>query len=300
MVQVANIIGSSGGVTRSQAFRWMHPAVAAAYFACVLVLSMAALHPVLCAISLAAALVFGIVCRGGAAVGKSLLWCAPLVVLVAILNPFFSAQGSTELGRLLGYPVYVESLAFGTTMGLLMCSTIVWMQNAAAVISMEDTMGLVGRALPLVGLMMSMIARLIPRYVRRGNMLAQLQSANTCARQNGVARAGQAGRRFGVLMAWSMEDSLVTGDAMLARGWRTDVRRSTYERRTLNRLDVAALCVVLAGALLAAGGAWQVCHGFAFYPVVSALRPHVGMGAYTAYMMLACLFEIGEVLRWRR
>ena len=52
-------------------------------------------------------------------------------------------------------------------------------------------------------------------------------------------------------MGWSMEDSLETASAMKARGWGAAVRRTTYARHRFRRLDVAALAVGGALALLA-------------------------------------------------
>ena len=56
--------------------------------------------------------------------GKSLLLIAPLAVLVSLLNPFFSASGSTQVGSLFGYPLYAESLAYGACMGAMMAAGI--------------------------------------------------------------------------------------------------------------------------------------------------------------------------------
>lgn len=299
--RLLNAIGASGTPSRSQAFRLYHAIVPAVLFAALLLLSMAAFHPVLCAISLCGALAFGLICRGAKAVGKSLMWALPLFALVALLNPLFSALGTTQLGTFLGYPLYQESLAYGICMGLLMCSVVVWMQNAATVITMEDTMSLVGNVAPVIGLMMSMIARLIPRYLTRGNYLASIQSANTSATPATSADALHRGRRrFGTLLSWSMEDSLITADAMAARGWQAQRTRSSYQRRTMRSSDIGALCVIALIVACAVWGAWHVAQGFNFYPRMDAIQLHPGMVAYALCMFLPCIFEGVERLLWRR
>lgn len=293
-------VGFSGTNTRSRAFRWHHPAVPAMLFALVLVCSMAAFHPALCGISLAGALIFGLVCRGPVAVGKSLLWAVPLVVLVAFLNPFFSAFGTTQIGSMLGYPLYQESLAYGLCMGTLMCSVLVWMQNAAAVLTMEDIMALVGRVTPVVGLMMSMIARLVPHYISRAHHLSSVRAANSCVPSTVSSNAARGARQFGALLSWSMEDSLISADSMAARGWRADIRRTSYERMPFSRRDAYALVGVCIVGLLAGWGAWQTMQGFSFYPEITPIPIRAGMCAYALLMALPCFFEGMEALQWRR
>ncbi len=77
------------------AFDLFHPVVAFGYFAVMFALSMTAMQPVYLAISLASVLSYSAVLRGWRATGRSLLWQLPLVAVVALANPLFSASGST-------------------------------------------------------------------------------------------------------------------------------------------------------------------------------------------------------------
>ena len=294
-------IASTGAVRTSRAFDAVHPAVPALFFAAALVLCMAFLHPVLGALSLAGALAYSLLARGVRATGASLAMLVPLVVLVAAFNPFFSAQGETLVAQLLGRPLYAESLAFGVCMGLMLGSALLWLQNAAAALRFEDVLVLCGRAAPTLAFALSAMARLVPRYLRRGRQIAAVQQACTCARKahNGAGPASAA-RRFVVLAASSMEDSLVSANSIAARGWNSGVRRSFYERVRFSRPDALwCVCVAALGAL-AAVAAWRVCAGFAFYPHMTALSWQPEYLAWALFFALPVLLEAKEVLSWKR
>ena len=54
---------------------------------------------------------------------KQLIWYAPIIILMTVINPFFSASGSTVLYSFGHTQLYVESLVYGATSGLVLVST---------------------------------------------------------------------------------------------------------------------------------------------------------------------------------
>ena len=213
------------------AFDRYHPVVAFCYFAVLLVVEMAAMQPVYLAISFSAALACSVLLRGARATGRTLAWQLPLVAVIALANPLFSASGSTEIFRLGVRAFYLESFAFGACMGLMLATVLLTLESASRVFTSDRVMALFGNAAPTVGLMLSMTARLVPQFVRRGTDIGGVQRACTAARppvgesegdDAPRARRGAALRDnlrlSSVLMGWSMEDSLETASAMKARG----------------------------------------------------------------------------------
>ncbi len=164
------------------AFDAQHPNIALAYFGAVLALAMAAPHPLLLAISFAAALLCGVWLRGSGRVARSLAWQLPLIAIIVAINPLFSSTGTTELFRIGAQAVYAEGYANAATMALLLVCVMQWFSNADAVLVSDKVMGTLGRVLPTVGLMLSMVMRLIPRFVRRGRTINAALGACTAAR----------------------------------------------------------------------------------------------------------------------
>lgn len=164
------------------AFDNFHPALALVYFAVALVLAMAAPHPILLALSFAVATLYGVWLRGGRAVARSFARQLPLLAVIVAVNPLFSFTGTTELFRIGTQAVYAEGYANAATMALLLLCVMQWFANADAVLGSDKVMGALGGILPTISLMISMIMRLIPQFVRRGHAISNALNACTAAR----------------------------------------------------------------------------------------------------------------------
>lgn len=273
----------------------LHSGVQAAFYLAVCVLTMSAFHPVLVAISFFAGVACSMLQRGVRNTLSSFAWQLPLVLLICVANPLFSASGSTELLRVGVVVVYSESLAYGACMGLLFVSTLLWLGCAFRVLTFDKIMALTGNAAPTVTLMLSMTGRLVPELVRRGKLVSDVQEACTAAhaeagRKNRLKRT----RLMSVLVGWSLEDSLETADTMRARGWSRYRKRSVYRRRAFRRRDAMALFFVVALAVLDVVVAVQMVSSFSFYPTMAPLVFDL------RYVLYALLFALPSlVMLWR-
>ena len=288
-------------------FATCHPVVPAVYVAVTLVLTMACMQPVLIGLSLLGALSFSCTVRGVAPTMGMLRWQIPVIILISLVNPLFSASGSTELLRIGAHAVYAESLAYGASMGALFVASVTWFMGAAELLPFDRVMALLGNAAPTVTLMISMAMRLIPRFVRQGKTIDSVQRvARSCAFASFAGQSPRADRHLdlrlrlrlsSVLMGWTMEDSLETADAMRARGWGAAARRTTYTRFRFGARDAWALVLIAAFALVAMLLGYVATTQFAFYPTMPALVPWWGYVPYAAWMLLpSILFAIERLL----
>lgn len=282
------------------AFDGLHPVVPAAYFCGVIMVTMLAFQPVCVGISLAGALACSLAQRGCASTLRGLRWQLPVALLVALANPLFSASGSTLLLRLGPVAVYAESLAYGACMGSVLVAAVLWFEDASRSLTSDKLMALTGGVWPTVTLMASMTARLVPELVRRGREVSGAESACTAARPSTAAgRASSRIRTSGVLMGWSLEDSLVTADSMRARGWGAAERRTSYRLYRFADRDSAALVGVVTLVAAAGVAAWIASSGFRFYPVETALSPWWGYAPVAALAFLPSALALGGRLGWR-
>lgn len=281
-------------------FHSYHPAVAFSFLACALVLTMACLQPLYVAVSLVGALACSAVCRGGRATLLSLRWVVPLCLVVAAANPFFVASGSTELFHVGQRAVYLEALAYGLCSGGMFAAVFLWFASYAACMDSENSLALFGNVLPVVTLMVSQVLRLVPQFVSRGRAVAAVQDAASSAAPRGKRDVARGRMRIAsVLMGWGMEDALERSDAMRARGYDCGVRRSTYCRYRLGAADAAVLGVIFALAATGAAGAWAVCSGYSFYPVMDASGPWWCALPYALLMTLPPVLWLKDWLQWR-
>ena len=212
------------------AFSMSHPAVPALYMVLTLGLTMFSMQPVLIALSLAGGLAYGLATRGAARTLGALRWQLPVILIIAVLNPLFSASGSTELFRIGMRAVYLESMVYGLCMGGLFVASVLWFEAAASMLEYDKVLALFGNAAPVVALMISMCMRLIPQFLRRGRTVLAVQNAIDVPGRAPTDPVRSRLRASSVLMGWGMEDSLERADAMRSRGWGAASRRTTYAR----------------------------------------------------------------------
>ncbi|MEG0071122.1 MAG: energy-coupling factor transporter transmembrane component T [Raoultibacter sp.] len=282
-------------------FDTYHPLVALLFFFTTLVFCMVAMQPIYIAISCLGAFSYGVFLRGWRLAVRSLLWQLPIVLIIALVNPLFSASGSTELFHIGLRAVYSESLVYGLCMGAMLVAVMLWFSNASQVLSSDKVMAVLGNAAPTITLMISMIDRLVPQFVRRGREVAAVQTACLPAgAQTGCEKMTDRLRLTSVMMGWSMEDSLETADAMRSRGWGIAKDRTTYRRYRFRFLDGATLVFLGALAALNAVLVWVACSQFQFYPTLSVLKPWWGYAPYVVLVFVPLLLQVGERIRWMR
>lgn len=276
----------------------LHSGVALLYFAGVLAFAMLVFQPVYVLISLAGALAFSCCARGARQTLRTLLWQLPLVVLIALINPLFSASGSTELFRIGPRAIYLESLAYGACMGALLAATVTWCMAAAQALTSDRVLGLLGGRLPVIALMISMTIQLAEQLVRRGRQVRAVRGAASASTDSKAGVRARGARLSTVLVSWALEDSLERSDAMRARAWGAAPRRTSYRIETLHDRDIcwlAGLSLLMAlNAFLAAVAAGQ----WHFYPVMPTLRPWWGYACYVLLVLLPSVATVAERLKW--
>ncbi len=281
------------------AFDAAHASVPAACFAAIIVLSMLCVQPVLVAISLAGALAFSVLARGVSKTLGGLRWQLPMLALVCLLNPVFSASGSTMLFKLGPRVIYLESLAYGATMGALMVAVIVWFEDAACVLTQDRLLALAGGRAQTVTLVISMASALVPQLVRRGGEVQDALAACTAAGEKpGAAESAQ--RTSSLLLTWSLEDSLERADSMRARGWESGVRRTSYRPERLAARDAAALVAMALLAALCGVCGWAACSQWTFYPAMPELVAWWGYVPFAVLAFVPTIAELAERALWRR
>ena len=276
---------------RPTPFDSWHVAVPATLFAGTALLSMLAVQPVLVALSLGGAFAFSLLSRGVRATARGLAWQLPLLALVCVLNPFFSASGSTLLFKVGPRSVYAESLAYGATMGALLVATVLWFEGAATALTQDRLLALSGRrarALPIVA---SMASQLVPQMLGRAKTVRATVAACTAAGRRPGLR-DELTRTSTMLLAWSLEDSVERADAMRARGWESGRPRTSYRPERLRGRDAAALAAT-AGLLVAcAACAWRLCASWRFYPTLGELGPWWAYAPWLALVLLPSLERV--------
>lgn len=306
------------------AFDTYHPLIAAVYLVVTLVFTMAAFQPVFVVLSFVVAVAYNLFLRGWRAELKTMAWQLPLLIIIALLNPVFSASGSTILFKIGHWGFFLESFAYGICMGLALVAVMQWFSNLAHILTSDKLMQLTGSTMPTIGLMITMILRLIPQFMRRSRSVHSAQEVCTAASAGRTEAHGRADksaengekpqlgffqrralairgtvRDLSVLMGWGMEDSLDTADAMRARGWGAVPKRSTYQRSDFRVRDGILLALMVLLVAISAVAASLACARFTFYPQLAALGLWWGYVPYAVFLVIPFLLELKERALWK-
>jgi energy-coupling factor transport system permease protein len=290
--------GGSGGRAVPACLSGLHPAVPLAFAACAVLCAFALSAPAFTAVSFACATACSCALDGSRAL-RRVAGLLPLALLVAAVNPLFNTSGATVLFTYAaGRPYTFEALAYGLSTGFSLVSALLWFACLDRMVPADRLRALVGTRAPAVALVLSMVARLVPRYARRAGQVADAQA--------GIGLGGRtvfsAARTLASLTAWALDDGVVAADSMRARGYGA-ARRTTCNPLRWRRADTL-FC--LAGALLAGVFLVGAAHGAAsasFVPTIALPRPDApgvaALAAYGAFLLAPTAMAVGEEVRWR-
>jgi energy-coupling factor transport system permease protein len=292
-------------------FELIHPLVVLVWFAATLGATMLSLHPVLLGLSLVCAATALLVYGGGGALLRSLRLVLTLALGVVLLNLAFNHRGMTVLFRIGRTRFTREALYFALAEALLLVAAALWCTLWQELMPSDKFLYLFGRIAPTTALVTSMILRWVPLTADRARQIRRAQDMLYITRQTSAAdkRPHRPAERFakiraairqaGVLMSWSMEDSIEAADSMRARGYVPGRRRGSFRSWRFRFRDA----VLVSAALLLGAGQLFVQLRFlgtlAYYPVIRgmSLPPLVFLPALLLFA-LPLLCEGGERCRW--
>lgn len=251
-------------------FSSYHPLVNFLYFALVLVFTMCLLHPVSLTISLGTALAYCVCLRGPRAVGHSLLYLLPMMILATLINATFNHEGATILTYLpSGNPLTLESILYGLAGSLLLGAVILWFSCYSAVMTSDKFIYLFGRVLPALSLILSMTLRFVPLFREKFHIITEAQRCVGRDLSSGtlLQRIRTAIAILSILVTWALENAIETADSMKGRGYGLP-GRTAFSLYRLEQRDRLVLCwLLLCGMYLAYG--WAAGYlGWHYYPLV--------------------------------
>jgi len=286
-----------------RAFQNIHPVTAFIYFVCVLLIAMFIGHPIILAESLVGAVLFCLMLECGKGFLKNMAFYIPLFLLVSLTNPLFSHNGMTPLFFMNGNPVTLEAVLYGVAISAMLVGVIYWFKCYSFIFTSDKFLYLFGKIIPKLSLILSMALRFIPMFqaqIKRVNKTQKAMGLYTS--KSLVDRFRSATRVFYVMIQWSLENAVETGNSMRARGYGLKGRthfslfRFTARDGTLLGLSVMLAAAVLIGKAL--GGAH-----FAFYPRIAGnVTTPLSIIIYIAFgglSLLPFILESEENLKWK-
>lgn len=285
---------------KQDAFSRFHPVVNFLFFLGAIGFGVMIQHPAYLAAGILCSVVYFLLLRGGKAL-KLTLALIPVFAVIALINPLFNTYGKTVLFYLFGRPYTWEALCYGLVLGGMFVLMMVWFSCYNVVLTSDKFVCLFGSLIPSLSLLLVMILRLIPSFMRKTRQIIGARNSIGKGGNENASFREKAASGMTVLSAladWALEGSIVTADSMRARGYGA-AKRTSFRIYRMTGWDWAVLALegVLALIVLITIFTGGTDAGYTYRISISPLT--WGYGAYWAYLLIPTVIELKEEVQWR-
>lgn len=279
---------------RSDAFSAYHPAVNFLFFVGAICCGAIFQHPAYLAFSLPCSLLYYLYLGGRKSV-RSLAFMLPVTLCIAAVNPLFNTQGVHVLFQVFGRPYTLEALLYGGALAGVLLTMLFWFGCYNYVLTGDKFTSLFGNLIPSISLLLVMVFRMVPNLIKKTD---QITGARKSIGRDNDNRLHRGMTVLGILVAWTLEGSVVTADSMRARGYGTSKRQSFQIYRIRKRdwlllaVQIALLIAVISSACLGQANA-------VYTPELSISPFSWGAVLYGIYLFIPLASNIKEAILWR-
>ena len=286
----------------NDAFNKIHPFTGLLYFAVVIGFSMFFMNPVCITLSLCCALLSAVIINGKRALGLTVKFIIPMILLVMIINPVFNHRGATIITYLPWQnPLTLEAILYGIASAVMFSSVILWFSVFNSVMTSDKIICLFGRIIPSLSLVISMTLRFVPRFVSK---FKELKSARiTPQKQDFIIKMKILLSELSVMFSWSLESSIESADSMKSRGYGLK-GRTAYNIFKFRKTDVIIITALIISALTMILLIVLGVGKYSFYPAFkiefSGALSVLFYVIYLGIMLIPSITIAWEGLKWKQ
>ncbi len=286
----------------NDAFNKIHPFTGLLYFAVVIGFSMFFMNPVCITLSLCCALLSAVIINGKRALGLTVKFIIPMILLVMIINPVFNHRGATIITYLPWQnPLTLEAILYGIASAVMFSSVILWFSVFNTVMTSDKIICLFGRIIPSLSLVISMTLRFVPRFVSK---FKELKSARITPQKQGfIIKMKILLSELSVMFSWSLESSIESADSMKSRGYGLK-GRTAYNIFKFRKTDVIIITALIISALTMILLIVLGVGKYSFYPVLkiefSGALSVLFYVIYLGIMLIPSITIAWEGLKWKQ
>lgn len=301
-------------------FSRLHPLSTVVLFGCEVVLAAFSFQPLCALIAFVGAELCILQLFDSKHAVRQLVWYVPIIVLMTVINPFFSASGSTVLYSFGHTQLYAESFVYGATSGLVLVSTLSWLECLFVVVSPLELLQRSSVRFPGLQLVLSLSMQLMPQLLSDLTVAQQIQSANTAARACNSATQlprqscipgqrrflsarkaiGQTASTINAVCMSALEKSIRTFQSIVSRGWGMTVRRSRWNTQVLDAYDTLALLLFAFLGVVAATSLYMLVQAWQFYPTMPAFQLSFWYMGLVLFAALPVVFVRLDTVLWEQ
>lgn len=227
----------------------------------------------------------------------------PMCLFIIILNPLVSHVGIHKIFLFGNYFITLEAVVYGIIMSLSLLILLLLFASYNSSVSHQEMLYIFSDKFPNTSMVTIMSLRFIPLLnYRLGevNKIFGFSHENTI-NMGKIDRIKNAGHMLSVVVAWSLEESMITAKSMKARGYGT-AKRTNYLAFTLKKVDYILILLLASSVLICVAGLLQGNGRINIYPELQFSGPeHIFNIYYLSFLILLLpliYLEIKEKLLW--
>ena len=281
----------------------LNPYIVVIYYVLVMVLGILVKHPLHLAVLFLCGIVVAVMVAGLRVTARTIGYGLIMSALIVLINPLVSKEGVTRIVEWGEFYITLESVVYGAVSALMLMTVFVWFVSWNVIMTGDKYIYTLGRVLPSVSLLISLILRLIPELEREYNDIkTSIYSMRLYDVSRLRGRFSLSVHALRVLIAHSIETSALRADSMEARGYGI-AHRSCYLGYKWRVGDTIFITLtLLLGGMAIAGHVLH--HSYAsFYPIInvdmSGTYTFVSFAVIALYGLVPVLFETKEAIAWK-
>lgn len=291
------------GLGENSTFSGCHPVVNLIFFGFAIGITMFSLSPWFILATFAASWVYSILLNGKKQIRTNLLFSIPIIILMAVVNTFFTHNGATLLFYIRNSRITLEALVYGIAAAVMLSAVIIWFSCFSTVISADKLIYIFGKAAPVLGLTLSMVFRFIPLLKERYREISLGQRCMGRHVSGGfIRKLRQTGKEISILISWSLEAAIETSDSMEARGYGLPGRTS-FHLFKMSPTDWLVLTAVSITGIIGAVGCALGKNSIYYYPEIVMpgwdLMTVISFVSFVLLMMIPIAIDIIGEKRWQ-
>ena len=216
---------------RSDAFSKCHPAVNFAFFLGAICAAVIIQHPAYLAVGIISGICYYLLLHRRKGL-RNILSMLPLFLVLTLINPLFNRYGERVLFWYFGRPYTWEALLYGMAISGIFLEMLLWFGCYNAVLTSDKFTSLFGNVIPALSLLLVMVLRLIPNFMRKATQIAGARksigkgaaSRDSASRKAVEAQSFEPGKT-GKSVARGTGQREITADA------REEVLKRSFKRR---------------------------------------------------------------------
>lgn len=189
------------------------------------------------------------------------------ILIITLVNSLVAPRGTNIVLWVAGRSITLDSINYGATTGVMLVAAIIWCMILTTLMTTDHIVRLL-RPVPRIGLLISMILKLVPEYVRRYKQVSEANKMSSDRR--GFIKTTSA------VFTYALESSGDTAETMMIRGYGNRKARKLQ----WHRADWMMLAVI-------------VC--FQGMYLGNELHKHIG---FAVFCFIPILYNAVENIRW--